>query len=172
MEYAVLILSSPNNEQRRDSIRTTWMKFANNIFIENGEKLYKWKLNMDTTIPNFIKFYFIVGIKNLDSEKLSQLNIENHRSKDLLLLNNLEDSYKNLASKMLQTFIWFSNNLKHMKYVIKCDDDSFVRVDLIVKDLEAFAPEMSAAEISEYVSYKVKHVLGLIVAKLQARLLF
>lgn len=154
----MLILSSPNNELQRNSIRTTWMRFASNIFVENGEKLYKWKLNIDSTIPNFIKFYFIVGIKSLDNDKLSQLNSENHHFNDLLLLNNLEDSYKNLASKMLQTFIWFSKNLPHMKYVIKCDDDSFVRVDLIVKDLEAFAPDMCAPEISEYVSCQVMHV--------------
>lgn len=152
----MLILSSPNNEHQRDSIRTTWMKLANNIFIENGEKLYKWKLNMDSIIPNFIKFYFVVGIKNLDNNKLSQLNFENDRSKDLLLLNNLEDSYKNLATKMLQTLVWFSKNLPNMQYLIKCDDDSFVRVDLIVKDLEAFAPDMTALEISEYVSYEVR----------------
>lgn len=158
VEYVVLILSSPNNEPQRNSIRTTWMRFASNIFIENGEKLYKWKLNTDSTIPNFIKFYFIVGIKNLDNDKLSQLNSENHHFNDLLLLNNLEDSYKNLASKMLQTFIWFNKNLPHMKYVIKCDDDSFVRVDLIVKDLEAFAPDMCASGINEYVSCKVIHV--------------
>ncbi|KPI93379.1 Beta-1,3-galactosyltransferase 6 [Papilio xuthus] len=41
-----------------------------------------------------------------------------------------------------------------MKYVIKCDDDSFVRIDLIVKDLDAFAPSMNAPELNKFVTFK------------------
>lgn len=158
VEYGVLILSGPDNELKRDSIRATWMKFANNIFEQNGEKLYKWNHTWigQSVQQEFIKFFFVIGTQGLDEIKLAKLNSENARSNDLLLLESLQDSYKNLATKMLKTLKWFSENTKRMKYLIKCDDDSFVRVDLIVKDLEAFAPEMDATEISEYVSFKVR----------------
>lgn len=146
------------------------MRLASNIFTENGEKLYKWKLNDNSIIPNFIQFYFIVGQKNLDKDKLSQLHSENDQFKDLLFIQSLDDTYKNLALKTLLTFTWLSKNLPHLKYVIKCDDDSFVRVDLIVKDLEAFAPDMCAPELSEYVSCKVICVLGLVVLLIRSLL--
>lgn len=157
VEYGVLILSGPDNEAKRDAIRATWMKFTNNLIEQNGERLYKWNHTwMGESVPQeFIKFFFVIGTRGLDEIKLAKIKSENVRSNDLLLLDNFEDSYKNLATKMLKSLKWFSENMKRMKYLIKCDDDSFVRVDLIVKDLETFAPEMDAPEISQYVSFKV-----------------
>lgn len=157
VEYAALILTGPDNEAKRDAIRTTWMKFANNIFIENGEKLYKWNHSWTEqhVSQSFIKFYFVIGTQGLSETKLLRLNSENSQNNDLLLLDSFEDSYKNLSIKMLYSLKWLSNRLKNLKYLIKCDDDSFVRVDLIVRDLEAYAPEMNAREMSDYVTYKV-----------------
>ncbi|XP_053601434.1 beta-1,3-galactosyltransferase 6 isoform X2 [Plodia interpunctella] len=156
VEYVVLILSSPGNVLKRDAIRTTWAKFASNIFVENGEKLFKWNHTwIGEEVPiDFIKFYYVIGTQGLDETKESDLRKENARSKDLLLFPDFVDSYKNLASKMLLAMKWLSSNLKHLKYVIKCDDDSFVRVDLIIRDLEAYAPRMSGPEIDQYISYK------------------
>ncbi|CAB3248419.1 unnamed protein product [Arctia plantaginis] len=156
VEYAVLILTGPDNEPKRDAIRTTWMKFANNIFVENGETLYKWNHTWTEQhiSKNCIKFYFVIGTQGLTETKLLRLNSENNQNNDLLLLDSFEDSYRNLAIKMLHALKWLSNNLKNLKYLVKCDDDSFVRVDLIIRDLEAYAPEMNAQEISDYVTYK------------------
>lgn len=163
IEYAVLILSGPDNEVKRDAIRATWIKLATNIFVENGEKLYKWSHTWteQNVMPEFIKFYFVIGTQGLSETKLMRLDMENKRSNDLLLLDGFEDSYINLATKMLHSLKWLSSYLKNLKYLIKCDDDSFVRVDLIIKDLEAFAPEMNAHELNKYVTYKVtmKHFL-------------
>lgn len=155
-EYAVLIISGPDNEVKRDSIRATWMKIASNIFVENGEKLYKWNhtWTKHQTRIKLIKFYFVIGTKGLSESKVTKLVNEENRSNDLLLFDNLEDTYENLASKMLKSLKWINENLEGLKYLIKCDDDSFVRVDLIVKELEAYGPEMNAPEISEFVSYK------------------
>lgn len=159
VEFAVLVISGPDNEAKRDAIRATWMKFANNIFVENGEKIYKWNHTWaeQHVMPEFIKFYFVIGTQSLSETKLTRLNTENNRSNDLLLLDSFEDSYKSLAVKMLHSLKWVSSNLNRLKYLIKCDDDSFVRVDLIIKDLEAYAPEMNAHEISDYVTYKVQY---------------
>ncbi|CAB3237308.1 unnamed protein product [Arctia plantaginis] len=156
VEYAVLILTGPDNEPKRDAIRTTWMKFANNIFVENGEMLYKWNHTWTEqhVSQSCIKFYFVIGTQGLTETKLLRLNSENNQNNDLLLLDSFEDSYRNLAIKMLHALKWLSNNLKNLKYLVKCDDDSFVRVDLIIRDLEAYAPEMNAQEISDYVTYK------------------
>ncbi|XP_030032789.2 beta-1,3-galactosyltransferase 6 isoform X1 [Manduca sexta] len=156
VEYAVLITSAPVNEKKRDAIRATWGKFATNIFLENGEVLYKWNHSQATyqTQHEQIKFYFCIGTEGLTDNEMQKLIDENKRSTDLLLLENLKDSYQNLTKKILLTMKWFSQKVKGLKYVIKCDDDSFVRVDLIIRELEAFAPEMSSVEINKYVTHK------------------
>lgn len=162
VEYAVLIISSPDNEAKRDAIRTTWAKLADNIFIENGEKLYKWNHSWvgERIKHEFIKFYFAIGTQGLSDIKLERLKSEGHKSNDLLLLD-FEDRYENLATKLVTAMKWLSANLKGLKFVVKCDDDSFVRIDLIVKDLEAYAPEMNGPGLSQYVTFKVKTCLTL-----------
>lgn len=156
VEYAVLIMSGPNNELKRDAIRTTWCKFVDNIFIENGEKLYKWNHTWTKLLAPkvFIKYFFVIGTENLDNDKMLKLSSENNKNNDLLLLTDFEDSYKNLARKLISSLKWFDDNMQSLKYLIKCDDDSFVRIDLIVRDLDAFAPEMNAPPINEFVSQK------------------
>ncbi|CAK1599893.1 unnamed protein product [Parnassius mnemosyne] len=140
-EYIVLIVSSPSNQAKRDAVRATWSKFVNNIFIDNGQTIYKWNYSWTTqnSQHGMIKIYFAVGTQGLNDEKIKSLRAEQKHSKDLLFLN-IEDNYQNLSLKNLKAIKWFSKNVKGMKYLIKCDDDSFVRIDLIVKDLEAFAP--------------------------------
>lgn len=168
-EYAVLIISGPDNEAKRDAIRATWGKLTNNIFTENGELLYKWNHTWvgHQTQKDIIKLYFALGTRGLSSSMLSKLKTENSRSKDLLLLESLEDSYNNLASKMLHSLKWISSNMKGLKYLIKCDDDSFVRVDLIVKELVAFAPNMNEPALSKYISFKVTILILLFYFKFQ-----
>lgn len=160
-DYIVLIISSPSNEAKRDSIRATWANFVNNLSIENGEIVYKWNSTwvQKKSQQNIVKTYFVMGTLGLDKEKLEKLSDEQKRSKDMLFLDSVEESYKNLSLKMLHALYWLSKNLKEMKYVIKCDDDSFVRIDLIVKDLDAYAPSMSAPELRSFVTLKVLYVL-------------
>lgn len=161
IEYVVLILSSPNNEMKRSAIRATWAGLINNIFMENGERLYRWNYTHAGKSLNLgiIKIYFVIGTKNLDKLKVAKLQSEDSQSNDMLLLDNFEDAYDKLASKMIHSLKWLSNNLKKLKYVIKCDDDSFVRIDLIVRDLETYAPGMNGLAIRKFISYKVNAII-------------
>lgn len=156
-QYVVIIISSPNNEPKRDAIRATWGNFVDNIFVENGEIIYKWNHTgiSKQSQKNIVKLFFAVGTLGLSEIKAEKLANEQKRNKDILVLDNIEDSYKNLSLKVLNTLSWISKNLKEMKYVIKCDDDSFVRIDIIVKDLVAFAPSMNAPELDKFVTLKV-----------------
>ncbi|CAG4923144.1 unnamed protein product [Colias eurytheme] len=156
IEYPILIISSPENEAKRDAIRATWANFAHNIFEENGVRLYKWNHSWIGSQPqhNFIKLFFSIGVRNLNLVKLEKLKLENSRTNDLLLLDSFEDGYKNLAVKVIYSLQWLYNHLSEMKYLIKGDDDSFLRIDLIIKDLEAFAPNMNEPEIQKYVTKK------------------
>ncbi|CAH0722627.1 unnamed protein product, partial [Brenthis ino] len=156
VEYAVLILSSPGNELKRDAIRATWANFINNILVENGERFYKWNYTRSgkSIKKDLIKCFFVLGTKGLDDQSLKKITSEFSHSNDILILEDFEDNYINLTSKLILSLKWLNDNLKKMKYVVKCDDDSFVRIDLIVRDLEAFAPEMNDPSISQFVSYK------------------
>ncbi|VVC87930.1 unnamed protein product [Leptidea sinapis] len=160
VEYICLVLSGPDNEAKRDAIRATWANFANNIFIENDVKLYKW--NHTWTRPNIqqdtIKVLFAIGTQGLNKIKLEKLVTENSRSNDLLLLDSYEDSYKNLTNKLIQSMQWLRTNFDNLRYLIKCDDDSFLRIDLIVRDLEAYAPDMNDPVINKYVTKKGNHI--------------
>ncbi|GBP23012.1 Beta-1,3-galactosyltransferase 6 [Eumeta japonica] len=98
--------------------------------------------------------YFALGTKGLTSEELENLKSEQRRTKDLLLLDEIEDSYKNLALKVKYSLKWLSENLKKLKYVVKCDDDSFLRIDLIIMNLETYAPNMNSPRLAKYISSK------------------
>ncbi|XP_068628309.1 beta-1,3-galactosyltransferase 6 [Battus philenor] len=155
-KYIVLIISSPNNELKRDAIRATWGNLHNNIFMDDGELIYKWNntwVSKQSRL-NIVKLYFVVGTLGLSRAKAEKLRNEQRRTKDILQLHHVEDTYKNLSFKILNALDWVSKNLKQMEYLIKCDDDSFVRIDLIVRDLAAYAPSMNAPAISQFISVK------------------
>ncbi|CAG9110862.1 unnamed protein product [Plutella xylostella] len=150
IEYAVLVLTGPDNTDKRDVIRQTWMKLSNNINIKNKP----YRSGYVEHKPQYLKIFFAVGTQGLDKKKLHDLSLEDTKNKDILFLQDLQDSYKNLTLKLLNSLKWLNENLPKLKYVVKCDDDSFVRLDLIVKEIENYAPEMSAAEISSYVTHQ------------------
>lgn len=154
VEYAVLVLSNPENKDKRDVIRKTWGRLVYNLYMKNGEKLYKWNhgfMEKRSARPKFIQVYFVVGSRGLSSEQWNMLQMEDKLNNDMIFLTDLKDKYENLAFKVKSSIQWFHENIKNLKYLIKCDDDSFVRIDLLVRDLEAFAPLMNSEMLSDYV---------------------
>ena len=108
---AILVLSSPENRDRRDAIRKTWLNFVNND-------------------DAFV--YFVVGTRGLSN--MSSLELESSEYGDLIRLVDHVDSYDTLASKVLMSFLWLSENVK-FAFVFKVDDDTFARVEVIIKEL-------------------------------------
>jgi len=108
---AILVLSSPENHDRRDAIRNTWLKYLSND-------------------DAFI--YFVVGTRGLSN--FSALNHESAKYGDLIRLVDHEDAYQTLTGKVLLSFVWISKNLK-FAFVFKVDDDTFARVDIILEEL-------------------------------------
>ena len=110
LHLLILVLSAPNLSKRRNAIRQTWMH------------AYKSRNVLATT-------RFLVGLLNLSEERLSLLKKEQDDNGDLLLLEDLNDSYKNLSAKVLLGLKWTLEENKKFDYVIKTDDDSFVRIE-------------------------------------------
>lgn len=110
----ILIISAPSNFDRRNTLRTTWLK-----------------LNPNTSK---VKHFFVLGTAELNQELLQRLKREQIVEGDLLFLPDLLDSYNNLTLKLLHG-IEAMNYTKPFKYMLKCDDDSFVRVNSLVDEL-------------------------------------
>nr|CAI5839849.1 unnamed protein product [Callosobruchus analis] len=123
-DLIIIILSAPRNVNKRQVIRDTWRKLYGNK-----------PNNLEQTFT--VKHYFIVGNFGLDSDEKQQMTNEQNVYKDLLILP-IKDSYKNLTDKVRQTFQWLSDQYDYgvnFKYVLKCDEDSFVNLKSFVDAL-------------------------------------
>jgi len=124
----VLIVSAPANAQVRSTIRATWLRLS-----PSSPKL---------------RHFFLVGKRGLSKDILRSLDEEADREEDLLFLHGLEDSFQNLTFKVSQGISLLSKNFPSL-YLLKCDDDSFVRLDKIFAELETREREVSGKLSSE-----------------------
>lgn len=115
IQLLIVIISNPANVQERRTIRSTWLDVAG-------------------PIKKRTKSYFVIGTNNLESKVSRELDLEQSAHNDLLLLP-IEDSYKKLTNKVLETFIYVNASVK-FNYLLKCDDDTFVDLATLVKELE------------------------------------
>lgn len=113
---AILIISAPTNYDRRNTLRSTWLR-----------------LNPDASL---VKHFFVVGSEGLDPDVLQRLRREQTVDGDLIILPDLKDGYQNLTLKLSQGLVHLSL-VAPFKYLLKCDDDSFVRIDSLTTELLA-----------------------------------
>lgn len=78
--------------------------------------------------------YFAIGTEQLSFIESNKLTKEHSKHNDLLLLNNLKDSYGNLTLKLLKT-IESVSNIESFEYLLKTDDDTYVKLDYLLEDL-------------------------------------
>ncbi|XP_042336116.1 beta-1,3-galactosyltransferase 6 [Sceloporus undulatus] len=116
---AVLVASGPKYTERRSIIRSTWLSGA-------GSGGAVWGR-------------FVVGTGGLAEEERHTLELEQSRHRDLLLLPDLRDSYENLTAKVLAMYVWLDQHLD-FRFVLKADDDTFVRLDVLVEELRSKEP--------------------------------
>lgn len=122
----VLILSSLDNLERRDIIRKTWLA--------------------DHSQGTMVKYFFVLGIQDILPEQRNTLQSEKEKFDDLLLLPRLQDSYNTLTKKVLhalkETYERYS-----FDYLLKCDDDSYVLVHRILKELDRWESKGTRREL-------------------------
>ncbi|NWI45926.1 B3GT6 galactosyltransferase, partial [Picathartes gymnocephalus] len=109
---AVVVMSGPKYSERRSIIRSTWMAAARRA-------------------PHGRLWSRFVELRSLE--------LEQSRHRDLLLLPELRDSYENLTAKVLATYVWLDAHLD-FQFALKADDDTFVRLDVLVEELRAKEP--------------------------------
>ncbi|NXT29781.1 B3GT6 galactosyltransferase, partial [Syrrhaptes paradoxus] len=118
---AVLVTSGPKYSERRSIIRSTWLSGAGRPPHDD------------------IWSRFVIGTSGLSAEELRSLELEQSRHRDLLLLPELRDSYENLTAKVLAAYVWLDQHLD-FQFALKADDDTFVRLDVLVEELRAKEP--------------------------------
>lgn len=109
----VIVISGITNNQRRRTIRDTWFRYADDQMC----------------------LYFVIGIQGLSTDEKQQLVKETQLSSDLLLLEDFNESYFKLTEKMLKTFKLVEKTVE-FDYILKVDDDSFVRLDVLQQVLK------------------------------------
>lgn len=112
----VIVPSSPKGFDKRHLIRETWSKKYVN--------------------STLVAVRFVVGLLNLSDEVKSDLIAENNKFQDLVILEDLLDSYKNLTRKTLYSFIWAAYNMKFL-YLFKCDDDTYPHLGRMLYELHS-----------------------------------
>ncbi|XP_046556658.1 LOW QUALITY PROTEIN: beta-1,3-galactosyltransferase 6-like [Haliotis rubra] len=86
-------------------------------------------------LPKDVAAYFVIGTKQLSKDVEDRLMRENMLRKDLLLLKYHEESYLALSKKLLTSLEWIHEHVD-FKFLLKVDDDSFVRLDALLKELK------------------------------------
>lgn len=163
----ILILSAPNNIKQRDSIRNTWLKINfDNLDIdlsynrmtkynENGfmiqdsvedqitelerfkNKLMRRRENRNSWSNLRVLHYFAISTEALPNHENTNLLEEMRIHKDLILFSDLHDSYANLTKKILRSIVVF-DGMTSFKYLLKVDDDTYVKLDLLMEELVTY----------------------------------
>lgn len=124
-ELVILIMSAPHNLNRRTAIRETWLHLR---FPQHGR-------GQPTKIT--AKHYFVIGSLGLPPDHVLHLSGEQSKFNDMLILP-VHDAYANLTQKLLSSLVWLHEQRDvglNYKYVLKCDDDTFVRVDSLAHEI-------------------------------------
>ncbi|XP_051162018.1 beta-1,3-galactosyltransferase 6 [Leptopilina boulardi] len=114
----VLVLSGVDHLEQRDTIRKTWL----------SEKY------------NDVRYLFAVGTLNIHQSQRITLQSEKQKFNDLLLLPNLQDTYGTITKKILQSFFHIHKEYD-FDFILKCDDDSFVIIHRILRELDRWESE-------------------------------
>ena len=109
----VVITSAGQNWEKQDVIRRTWL----------------------TLSPAQSKHVFVIGDGGNKKYNQNKIIEEAVLQNDILMLRDTSDVYNSLTNKVLQAFVHLNEQWK-FRYLLKCDDDSFVRLKNIVSELE------------------------------------
>lgn len=170
----IVVLSAPQNAEQRQIIRQTWLTLTAGyeddtqlretvhlpqyneqgfILPENVSeqqsyfaKYMNWlnhRRKPSKTARAQIMHRFVVGTERLSRVLTNQLAYEQREHQDLLMLDTLHDSYRNLTTKLLLTMNEVINRYS-FKYLLKCDDDTYVKLGDLVSELGMYDASVSA----------------------------
>jgi hypothetical protein len=122
MTILIVVPSIPSHHFVRDAIRATYGTYAK-------ERFFLQQVGVEVTI----RLMFLVGKDGLSaSEKI----IKNEsRTYGDIVYADFNESYRNLTRKMLIALKWISVYCSDVDFVMKADEDVFVNIPQLAKDL-------------------------------------
>ena len=120
----ILVNSATRGSQyrdRRNGIRESWAKkeSCENLHTISDPKneQYDWRL------------VFMLGKTNTKDGILNVKEAERHND---ILIGNIFDNYLNNTLKVYMGFLWVSRTHPNVKYILKTDDDVYVRIPAVI----------------------------------------
>lgn len=110
----IVMLSAPANKEQREVIRQTWLSE------EKADTLH----------------FFVIGTGSLNEDLNVSVLAEQKKHGDLMLLSNVVDSYQALTKKLLASLVYVHYSVK-FRFLMKCDDDTYVRLTELHKELKS-----------------------------------
>ncbi|XP_014679121.1 PREDICTED: beta-1,3-galactosyltransferase 6-like [Priapulus caudatus] len=107
----IIVMTAPAYLERRDVIRQTWLRLAG-------------------AGSNGVEHHFVIGTAGASAAERAALDREHDRHGDLLRLPLVNDSYGALTAKLLAALAWVDDH-RNADFVLKVDDDTFVRLDAL-----------------------------------------
>lgn len=115
LRIVVLVMTRPVSVKRRKTIRDTWSQTYNSTQVN-------------------LTLKFIIGMGSVRTSLAESLLNERKQYGDLLLMDELYDSYSNLPFKVMMGLRWASDNLE-FDYLVKVDDDMYLRLEMLSQAL-------------------------------------
>ncbi|XP_055636207.1 beta-1,3-galactosyltransferase 6 [Toxorhynchites rutilus septentrionalis] len=168
----LLIVSAPGNVERRKAIRETYLNLRPRMLNESyqDEVIYvptsdeRGQLHLESTqtqrdlldnyrqwrqkqiknvkVMNFkVKALFAIGVHGLSRAERKAIYEEQRVYSDVLELDDLKDSYSNLTTKIFQSMNKI-DKVYDFKYLMKLDDDTYLKLDLLSEDLLSYYEKM------------------------------
>lgn len=81
-----------------------------------------------------IKHVFTIGAEDLTVDQMKLIKVENDEHRDIILLSDFKDEYRKLTQKLIESIREVIDRY-HFKYLLKCDDDTYVKLNLLSLDL-------------------------------------
>lgn len=135
VDILIYVHSALSHRDERRGIRESWA--SNQIFTDIS-----------------IKRIFILG---KTEDKLQQLHVETEYSAyGDIVQGNFLDTFKNLTYKALTMLAWVNAHCSQARYILKADDDMFVDVYRVVREL---VPKLSAMPSAVACDYKTEMVI-------------
>lgn len=133
----LLIMSSwiLNSALNRQAIRETWLTYAQAKGLADSIHFqYRFILGRRPTLVGYSSTNRSSSVKDHDLKQqlFDRVELEASRFKDVLFID-VEDGYSDLTRKVYYALLWAKS--KDFHYLLKTDDDCFLRLDLVLKEL-------------------------------------
>ncbi|KAL3885859.1 hypothetical protein ACJMK2_025891 [Sinanodonta woodiana] len=126
IDLIILIFTTHQRQQERNSIRQTWLKFTNRNTAN-------------------VRYSFLLG--EIPDAQLRKLVEEENKIHNDIIKEDFVDTYQNLTYKTIMAFKYAITKCSYAKFVMKTDDDMWINIPGLLKVIEREKKTLQTAVI-------------------------